>query len=173
MSYDWTAEDNDNPSLSEGFHFVEVTGVKTAKNDGNIYTSEKTGDRFIFATVEDIRSGESQDVLLMIEGKGVFNLKRLLKFAGADMERMKAAGVEPIQFGEPDFARKQLIGRRSWCKAAMKNGRVNLEWIAEDDVPPATIKEYREPVASTPAATGNHQALADENIPFTHDAWIH
>lgn len=164
MPYDWTADD-DNPQLSDGYHFVEVIDVRTTKKDGGAIISAK-GEEMIFVTIQDTLDSTTQDVPLMLEGKGVGFLKMLLSRTGADLQKMKDDGIEPRRFSNPTFAQKQLIGRRGWCNVVTKNGRANAAFVKVEEVPPLTVKAYG--VAPVPAMADANEPPppADADIPF-------
>lgn len=185
MGYDWTSED-DKPVLSEGFHFVEVTEVRTQTKDGNPILS-KNKEKMIFVTIEDTLDRSEQGVPLMLEGRGVFQLKTLLSRSGADMERMKVEGVDPTRFSDPAFAEKQLLGRKVWAFAERKGVNTNISFIKEEEVPPLVVRDYGggatappprqfappAPVAPPIPKPGEPIGELDEaHIPFSPHPWI-
>ena len=120
MSYDWEKQANQEgggegtqdfaPKLPNGRHAVEVTRVVFSKKDGPAFESKK-GDPQIMLIFADADGREVSQMYTLSEA-ACFRLAQVLSAAGANCQSMSTSGIEPTNFAVPDFANKQLIGRK-------------------------------------------------------------
>lgn len=165
MSFDWEAAAEGNAGMPEGFHQVECVKVMRHSKKGVEYTS-KDGDPQLY-TVWQTGAEEEGLASFTLSAKAGFTLAKALKCAGADLARMKAAGVTPDNFADEDFASKQLVGRKCWVYAEKDGKYTNLTFMEESEVPSSAMyKTAPQAVAATADDGKGYEALEDESIPF-------
>jgi len=159
MTYDWNNKDNSSQSLSNGFHKVRMTKVMHNKKDGTPYTTQK-GDPQILVVIEN-DGGEQGIVMFTLSERASWVLAKYLSCAGADMQKMNDAGVEPGHFLDAGFAVKQLIDRELWVcvEPQADNKYPKITPCYESDVPPELLNG---PAATTDAP----EAITEDEIPF-------
>lgn len=130
MGYDWEGESQKNAravpipaSPPEGV-MLRIARVLHAKNNGVAFRSRKNDPQMmvIYADAEEREAGE----MITLSDEAGWRLAKILGAAGVDLADMKAKGLKPADFEDPDFAAEFLIpggrglelrGRVSWNKA--------------------------------------------------------
>ncbi len=154
MSYDWTGNAEKKgggsaPKIPPGAGIdLKIVKVVFGSKAGGKFES-KNGDPQIMVIFADNVDREAPEMVTLSD-KAAWKLAQILSAAGANLERMKAAGITPDKFADEQFATANLVGRKL---------KGDVEW--DDTGKYATITPLRpEPAgASTPAAKG-------DDIPF-------
>jgi hypothetical protein len=158
MAYDWEkAAAQEGGEYAEripaGVHDVEIRRVLFGSKGGGLFRS-RAGDAQIMLIFAD-REGRECTQMVTLSEKAGWVLARLLSAAGADMARMKADGILPRDFANPEFARANLVGRRL---------RIDLAYTPGGDG-----KEYADvtPVRARPSAPlGPADDLDPDTVPY-------
>lgn len=137
MSYDWESAAEGSTGIPEGHQRVKCVKVMRHKKNGDGYAS-KDGDPQLY-TVWQTKNEEEGLAIFTLSDKAAFTLARALKCCGADLARMKDAGVTPASFADEDFAAKQLVGRECWVYAEKEGKYTNLSFLEENEVPSAAM----------------------------------
>lgn len=161
MSYDWTAQEDERASIQPGYHKVICTKVMTHNKEGEAYRS-KDGDPQLYSVWQDETDAESL-AIFTLSAKAAWTLRKCLQRVGANVERMARDNITPGDFADQSFAEKVLVGKSGWALAKEKKGYINLDFVTEDDVPPAVLKAAN--VAAGQAASSS-QEIDDSDIPF-------
>lgn len=163
MSFDWEAAasgeggGSDSPKMEPGYHKAKCVKVmRETKKSGEL--KSKAGDPQLL-TIWQNAQGEEATCTLTLTEKAGFVLAKLLSYAGADLARMKEAGVTPASFEKQEFAEKNLLNRECWINAFMNGQYLNIGFVKEDDVPPQFLK-------GGGASDPNKQDVDDDEIPF-------
>lgn len=161
-AFSWSkAADGDVTKLPAGYHRCVCTKVSRANKDGKEYQS-KDGDPQIL-TIWENADGESAVAMFTLTNKAAWTLAQMLKYAGADIEKMEANGITPKHFEDIAFAEKQILKRECWVYAEPKGKYVNIDFVAEDSVPAEAIKQATQPIGSPLEGTDD---IDDDDIPF-------
>ena len=153
MSFGWNqAADGGSDRLSEGYHQVKCIRVSRANKQGEAYQTAE-GHAQLY-TVWENADGAQGLVIFTLSNKAAWTLAQMMKFSGADLDRMEKDGITPDHFTDVEFARKKILDRSCWVHAKPKGQYINLEFVDAETVPADAIKQ------AVPA--GVHQ----DNIPF-------
>lgn len=173
MAFAWKKAAEGQSKMSEGFHYLTISKLGFTDKDGAQLASKQGEPQIrVFVTNQD---GEGGRILVTLSKNGAWVLAQMLEHAGADLERMEAAGVEPASFEDAAFASKQLLGRKFWGQCEHKGEYANIRSVSVDDVPPGELRKSgivgqhqatRQPAPAATAQQGSHQAVEEDAIPF-------
>jgi len=112
MPYDWRENGSqDAPPRAElvpaGRHWLTISRiVYGSKADGPFQS--KAGDPQIMLILAD-DDGRECSLMVTLSTRAGWVLAKILLAAGADVDRMTADGVKPVDFANPAFAELQLV----------------------------------------------------------------
>ena len=112
--YDWEGAANSEgpvqaPKVPAGQTELTVCKIVFGKGTAPFVTSK--GDPYILVVFNDAQGRECAANFTLSDAAG-WVLAKMLSASGANMQRMKAAGVTPQNFADEAFATKQLMGRK-------------------------------------------------------------
>lgn len=145
MAYDWNEESNREgkpqaEKIPDGVHDLTVKKIVYGSKAKDFRS--KSGDTQMMVVFVDAEGCEAAQMYTLSQ-KAAWTLARLLGACGLDLARMKAEGVEPVNFSDPDFAETNLLNRtlRAEVKWVEKGGKVHSEVTpirkkpVSDDIP--------------------------------------
>jgi hypothetical protein len=174
MSFSWkdkAEEGGTAASMPEGYH--KVTCVKVQRSTKKVDDLRAKDGSPQVLTVWRNSMDQEAAVYFTLSEKAVGILASMLKYSGADLDKMDQAGVTLDRFADESFAEKQLLNRQCWCWAEQDGKYTNLSFVSEENAK-AGMKNLQ-PVgggSATPdgySGSGyqdNHQAVEDDDIPF-------
>lgn len=112
--YDWEGAANSEgpvnaPKVPAGQHELTITKIVFGKGPAPFQTSK--GDPYILVVFSDPQGRECSANYTLSDAAG-WVLAKMLSASGANMQRMKAAGITPQNFAAEEFCTKQLMGRK-------------------------------------------------------------
>ena len=145
MSYDWNAAASgtktDSDQLDLGYHKVRIKKVLRANKDGEPYTTTK-GDAKLLVIYESLNGDGERLASFVLSDAAIWKLAQSVKdWDAAKIEAWATAGdVTPESFWDESFAAGELVGMTGWVNVYEKGKYVNVDHVAEEDVPPDALK---------------------------------
>jgi hypothetical protein len=142
MAYDWNKAAEENAQAEKipaGRHKLKVTKVIHGKKDGTKFAS-KSGDPQIMVIVSDNQDREASMMITLSEA-AAWVLARLLKAAGADVEKMTKMGITPGKFADEKFASAQLLSRVFTAEVSYEKGQDGKEYARINPLRSAPAEE--------------------------------
>jgi hypothetical protein len=124
MGYDWNKAADENAQserVPAGRHRLKVGKIIFGKKDGTKFSSQ-AGDPQILLVFSDNQDRETSQMFTLSDAAG-WTMARLLKAAGANVERMTKDGVTPQRFADETFANAQLLGRDFEADVVYEKGK--------------------------------------------------
>jgi len=160
MGYDWKTESEKEggaqaEKLPAGTHKVTITKVIHGKKDGTRFESKDKQPQMMLIFADS--QGREVASMVTLSDKAAWSLAKILRAAGANVEKMTERGVTPDRFEDETFASKNLVGRELTIEVTYRtyNGKEysNVNPVMEQ---PAGF----DPEADLKAA------IANDDIPF-------
>jgi hypothetical protein len=178
MSFSWKNEaekegPQNAPRLVPGSQRLKIVKIVFGKKgkDGQteLFKSDK-GDPQIMCIYGDAHGREGAEMYTLSEAAG-WKLAKVLAAAGANVEKMDAAGITPASFAEERFANANLVGRELTAEVSYtkKGDKEYMNLAPAMPQPGNAATPGRSPaMAGAPASTGFNpeQNIDDSDIPF-------
>ena len=138
--FSWSkAADGDVIKLPVGYHRCTCTKVARANKEGVEYTSTDGDPQLL--TVWENADGESAVSVFTLTNKAAWTLAQMLKFSGANIEKMEADNITPRHFEDIEFSKKKILGRGCWVRAKPNGKYINIDFVEESTVPVDILKQ--------------------------------